>query len=155
MRTEPPSPSPRQPVRAGSASRHVITSWEKSAGDDSGAQAGDGLGADAVQVAQRLVIERHAFGGQVLPQVGDGAGELADPQAAQVVADALAQTVRIAGPEAVTLAAATIGLLLSAILALFIVVGTRHGPHRLPAPGPERSRRGPGADGRPDPAGQS
>ena len=31
-------------------------------------------GADPVQVAQRLVIERHAFGGQVLPQVSDGAG---------------------------------------------------------------------------------
>ena len=56
--------------------------------------------------------------------------------------------------QAVTLAAAAIGLLLSAILVLLIVVGTRHG-HRLPAPGPERSRRGRGADGRPDPAGQS
>ena len=57
--------------------------------------------------------------------------------------------------QAVTLAAAAIGLLLSAILALVIVVaGTRHG-HRLPAPGPERTRRGRGADGRPDPAGQS
>ena len=31
-------------------------------------------GADAVQVAQRLVIKRHAFGGQVLPQVGNAAG---------------------------------------------------------------------------------
>jgi hypothetical protein len=30
MRTEPPSP--RRPVRAGSASRHVSTTWEKSAG---------------------------------------------------------------------------------------------------------------------------
>jgi hypothetical protein len=30
MRTEPPSP--RQPVLAGSASRHAITTWEKSAG---------------------------------------------------------------------------------------------------------------------------
>src|SRR5438876_3556569 len=30
MRTEPPSP--RRPVPAGSASRHVITTWEKSAG---------------------------------------------------------------------------------------------------------------------------
>ena len=56
--------------------------------------------------------------------------------------------------QAVTLAAAAIGLLLSAILALLIVIGTRHG-HRLPAPGPERTRRGRGADGRPDPAGQS
>jgi hypothetical protein len=43
MRTEPPSP--RQPVLAGSASRHVITTWEKSAGDDSGAQADDGAAA--------------------------------------------------------------------------------------------------------------
>ena len=56
--------------------------------------------------------------------------------------------------EAVTLAAAATGLLLSAILALLIVVvGTRHG-HRLPPPGPERTRRGGGADGRPGPAGQ-
>ena len=31
-------------------------------------------GGNAVQCAQRLVIERHAFGGQVLPQVGNGAG---------------------------------------------------------------------------------
>jgi hypothetical protein len=58
--------------------------------------------------------------------------------------------------QAIALAAAAIGLLISAIFALLIVVaGTRHGPHRLPAPGPERSRRGRGADGRPDPAGQS
>src|SRR6266700_1226814 len=49
---------------------------------------------------------------------------------------------------AVTLAAAAIGLLLSAILALLIVVGTRH-RRRRPAPGPERTRRGRGADGRP------
>lgn len=56
--------------------------------------------------------------------------------------------------QAVTLAAAAIGLLLSAILALVIVVvGTRH-RRRVPAPGPERTRRG-RADGRPDPAGQS
>ena len=56
--------------------------------------------------------------------------------------------------EAVTLAAAAVGLLLSAILALVIVVaGTRH-RRRVPAPGPERTRRG-RADGRPDPAGQS
>ena len=57
--------------------------------------------------------------------------------------------------QAVTLAAAAIGLLLSAILALVIVVaGTRHG-RRLPAPGPEGTRRGRRAGGRPDPAGQS
>ena len=54
--------------------------------------------------------------------------------------------------QAVTLAATAIGLLLSALLALLIVVGTRH--RRLPAPGPERTRRGRGADGRPGPAGQ-
>ena len=53
--------------------------------------------------------------------------------------------------QAATLAAAAIGLLLSAILALLIVIGTRHG-HRLPAPAPERTRRGRGAGGRPDPA---
>lgn len=57
--------------------------------------------------------------------------------------------------EAVTLVGAAIGLLLSAIPALLLVVaGTRRG-RRLPAPGPERIRRGRGADGRPDPAGQS
>ena len=56
--------------------------------------------------------------------------------------------------QAITLAAAAIGLLLSAILALLIVVGTRH-RRRRPAPGPERTRRGRGAGGRPDPAGQS
>jgi len=57
--------------------------------------------------------------------------------------------------EAITLAAAAIGLLLSAVLALLIVVvGTRHS-HRLPAPGPERTRRSRGSDGRSDPAGQS
>ena len=56
--------------------------------------------------------------------------------------------------QAVTLAAAAVGLLLSAILALVIVVaGTPH-RRRRPAPGPERTRRGRGADGRPDPAGQ-
>jgi len=56
--------------------------------------------------------------------------------------------------QAVTLAAAAVGLLLSAVLVLLTAAGTRHG-HRLPAPGPERTRRGRGADGRPDPAGQS
>ena len=57
--------------------------------------------------------------------------------------------------QAVTLAAAAIGLLLSAILALLIVVaGPRH-RHRPPAPAPERTRRSRRADGRPDPAGQS
>ena len=56
--------------------------------------------------------------------------------------------------QAVTLAAAAIGLLLSAVLALLIVAGTRHG-RRRPAPGPEGTRRGRRAGGRPDPAGQS
>jgi len=56
--------------------------------------------------------------------------------------------------QAVTLAAAATGLLLTAILTLLIVAGARH-RHRLPAPGPERTRRGRGAGGRPDPAGQS
>jgi hypothetical protein len=57
--------------------------------------------------------------------------------------------------EAITLAAAAIGLLLSAVLALLIVVaGPRH-RHRLPAPRRERTSPGRGADGRPDPAGQS
>ena len=57
--------------------------------------------------------------------------------------------------QVVTLAAAAIGLLLSAVLALLIavVVGTRHS-HRLPTPGPERTRRSRGSDGRSDPAGQ-
>ena len=56
--------------------------------------------------------------------------------------------------QAITLAAAAIGLLLSAILALLAAAGTRH-RHRLPAPGPERTRRSRRADGRQDPAGQS
>ena len=60
--------------------------------------------------------------------------------------------------QAITIAAAAIGLLLRAILALVLVlviaVGTRHG-RRLPAPGPDRTRRGRRADGRQDPAGQS
>jgi hypothetical protein len=56
--------------------------------------------------------------------------------------------------QAITLAAAAIGLLLSAVLALLIVVvGTRHS-HRLPASGPERTRRSRGSHGRSDPAGQ-
>ena len=55
--------------------------------------------------------------------------------------------------QAITLAAAAIGLLLSAILALLLVVASTR--HRGPAPGPESTRRGRGAGGRPDPAGQS
>ena len=57
--------------------------------------------------------------------------------------------------QATIVVADAIVLLFRAILALLIVVaGTRRG-HRLPAPGPERTRRGLGTDGRPDPAGQS
>jgi predicted membrane-bound mannosyltransferase len=57
--------------------------------------------------------------------------------------------------QATIVVADAIVLLLRAVLALLIAaVGTRHG-HRLPAPGPEPTRRGRGADGRPDPAGQS
>jgi len=52
-------------------------------------------------------------------------------------------------------AAAAAGPLLSAVLALVLAVaGPRH-RRRVPAPGPERARRGRGAGGRPDPAGQS
>ena len=57
--------------------------------------------------------------------------------------------------QAVTLAAAAIGLLLRAILALVLVVAGTRRRHRPPALWPERARRGRGADGRPDPAGQS
>jgi len=57
--------------------------------------------------------------------------------------------------EATTVVAEAIGLLLRAVLALVIAVGgSRHG-HRRPAAGPERTRRGREAGGRPDPAGQS
>src|SRR5690349_5655272 len=52
--------------------------------------------------------------------------------------------------QAITLAAAAIGLLVSAVLVLLIVaVGPRLG-RRLPAPAPERTRRGREAGGRPD-----
>jgi hypothetical protein len=57
--------------------------------------------------------------------------------------------------QAAALATAAIGLLLSAILALVIVVASTPRRRRRPAPGPERIRRGRGADGRADPAGQS
>ena len=56
--------------------------------------------------------------------------------------------------QAVTLAAAATGLLLSAILTLLLAAAGPRQRRRLPAPGPERTRRGRGADGRPDPAGQ-
>ena len=57
--------------------------------------------------------------------------------------------------QAVTLAAAAVGLLLSAVLALVIAAAGPPDGHRRPAPGPERTRRGRGAPGRPDPAGHS
>jgi len=55
--------------------------------------------------------------------------------------------------QAITLAAAAIGLLLSAVLALLIVVADPR--HRQPAPRAERTSRSRGSDGRSDPAGQS
>ena len=94
------------------------------------------------QLAAMLGIFGKLFAGQAMP-----AREQV-PARRDRVGRAAALTV-----QAVTLAAAAIGLLLSAILALLIVIGTRHG-HRLPAPGPERTRRSRGAGGRPDPAGQ-
>jgi Protein of unknown function (DUF3040) len=67
--------------------------------------------------------------------------------------DRIRQAAALTG-QAVTLAAAAIGLLLRAILAMVLAVtGTRH-RHRPSAPWPERTRRGRGADGRADPAGQ-
>src|SRR5258705_4853114 len=98
------------------------------------------LGADP-QLAAMLGIFGKISAGQAMP-----AWEQV-PARRDRVRQAAALTV-----QAVTLAAAAIGLLLSAILALVIAVGTRH---RRPAPGPERTRRGRGADVRPDPAGQS
>jgi Protein of unknown function (DUF3040) len=98
------------------------------------------------QLAAMLGIFGKISGGQAMPSWEQV------PTRRDRVRQAAALTV-----EAVTLAAAAIGLLLSAILALLIVVaGTRH-RHRLPAPAPApaRTRRGRGADGRPDPAGQS
>jgi hypothetical protein len=56
--------------------------------------------------------------------------------------------------QAVALAVAAVSLLFRAVLALLIAAGTRH-RRRPPAPGPERTRRGRGADGRPGPAGQA
>ena len=56
--------------------------------------------------------------------------------------------------QAITLAAAAIGLLLSAVLTLVIAAaGPRH-RRRRPAPGPARTRRSRGT-GRPGPAGHS
>jgi len=67
------------------------------------------------------------------------------PSRQQSIRQAAALTV-----EATIVVAEAIGLLLRAVLALSIAAaGTRHG-HRLPAPGPERTRRGRKADGRPD-----
>ena len=100
------------------------------------------LGADP-QLAAMLGIFGKLFAGQAMP-----AREQV-PARRDRIRRAAALTV-----QAITLAAAAIGLLLSAVLALLIAVGTRH-RHRLSAPAPERTRRGRGADGRPDPAGQS
>ena len=100
------------------------------------------LGADP-QLAEMLGIFGKLFAGQGMP-----AWEQV-PTRRDRIRQAAALTV-----QAITLAAAAIGLLLSAVLALLIAVGTRH-RHRLSAPAPERTRRGRGADGRPDPAGQS
>ena len=100
------------------------------------------LGADP-QLAAMLGIFGKLFAGQAMP-----AREQV-PTRRDRIRQAAALTV-----QAITLAAAAIGLLLSAVLALLIAVGPRH-RHRLSAPGPERTRRGRGADGRPDPAGQS
>ena len=95
------------------------------------------------QLAAMLGIFGKLFAGQAMP-----AREQV-PARRDRIRRAAALTV-----QAITLAAAAIGLLLSAVLALLIAVGTRH-RHRLSAPAPERTRRGRGADGRPDPAGQS
>ena len=96
------------------------------------------------RLAEMLGIFGKLFAGQAMP-----AWEQV-PTRRDRVRQAAALTV-----QAITLAAAAIGLLLSAVLALLIAVaGTRH-RHRLPAPRPERTRRGRGAGGRPDPAGQS
>ena len=57
--------------------------------------------------------------------------------------------------QAITLAAAATGLLLSAILALLIAAAGTRRRRRLPAPGPERARRGRGTDGHPGPPGHS
>ena len=101
------------------------------------------LGADP-QLAEMLGIFGKLSAGQAMPSWEQV------PTRRDRVRQAAALTV-----QAVTLAAAAVGLLLSAILALLIVVaGPRH-RRRRPAPGPERTRRGRGAGGRPDPAGQS
>jgi hypothetical protein len=52
--------------------------------------------------------------------------------------------------KAIAVVAEAIVLVLRAVHALSIAAGTRHG-RRLPAPGPERTRRGRGADRSPDP----
>jgi ABC-type phosphate/phosphonate transport system permease subunit len=101
------------------------------------------LGADP-QLAEMLGIFGKLSAGQAMPSWEQV------PTRRDRVRQAAALTV-----QAVTLAAAAVGLLLSAILALLLVAaGARH-RHRRPAPGPERTRRGRGTGGRPDPAGQS
>ena len=99
------------------------------------------LGADP-QLAEMLGIFGKLSAGQAMP-----AWERVPTRR-----DRVRQAAALTG-QAAALAAAAIGLLLSAILALLLVVGTPH-RHRLPAPGPERTRRSRGSDGRPDPAGQ-
>jgi len=56
--------------------------------------------------------------------------------------------------KAIIVVAKALVLLLRAVLALVIVVAGPRRRRRRPAPGPERTRRGRGAEGRPDPAGQ-
>ena len=95
------------------------------------------------QLAVMLGIFGKLFAGQAMP-----AWEQV-PTRRDRIGQAAALTV-----QAITLAAAAIGLLLSAVLALLIAVaGPRH-RHRPPAPAPERTRRGRRAGGRPDTAGQ-
>ena len=102
------------------------------------------LGSDP-QLAARLSVFGRLCAGQAMP-----AWEQVPATRRDRIRQAAALTV-----QAITLAAAAIGLLLSAVLALLIVVvGTRHS-HRLPTLGPERTRRSRGSDGRSDPAGQS
>lgn len=95
------------------------------------------------QLAEKLGIFGKLSAGQAMPfweQV---------PTRREAVRQAAALAV-----QAIALAAAAIGLLLSVIFGLLIGVGKRHGPRRS-APRPERTRRGRRVDGRPDPADQS
>jgi DUF3040 family protein len=103
------------------------------------------------QLAAMLGIFGKLSAGLGHAPLGAGAHQ-AGPRPAGSRTDRAAVTLVV---QEVTLAAAAVGLLLRAVLALVIVVaGTPH-RHRRPAPGPERTRRGRGTDGYPDPAGQS